>query len=79
MTEKDEKSLSYKLKAGLFLATTGGIGLLAGFSGALATAKKQDPASFDKESFHKPCEPHKRVKNSQKMVKKKKKGENDHK
>ena len=37
----------YKIKAGLFLATAGGIGLLAGFSGALAAAKKQDPQSFD--------------------------------
>lgn len=49
MSERSkELDSSYKLKAGLFLATTGGIGLLAGFSGALAAAKKQDPASFDK-------------------------------
>ena len=42
------KDTGYKIKAGLFLATAGGIGLLAGFSGALATVKKQDPQSFDK-------------------------------
>ena len=41
-------SLSYKLKAGAFLAFTGGFGMLAGFAGALGQAKKQDPASFDK-------------------------------
>ena len=46
--ESKDKSFGYKLKAGLFLATTGGFGLLAGFSGALAAAKKQDPQSFDK-------------------------------
>jgi len=46
--EREGHSTSYKFKAGLFLAATGGIGLLAGFSGALATAKKQDPKSFDK-------------------------------
>ena len=53
MSESTDKSTSgqdrgYKIKAGLFLATAGGIGLLAGFSGALATVKKQDPLSFDK-------------------------------
>ena len=53
MSESTDKSTSgqergYKIKAGLFLATAGGIGLLAGFSGALATVKKQDPQSFDK-------------------------------
>ena len=42
-----KKTTGYKIKAGLFLATAGGIGLLAGFSGALAAAKKQDPQSFD--------------------------------
>ena len=41
-------SLSYKLKAGAFLAFTGGFGMLAGFAGALGQAKKQDPTSFDK-------------------------------
>ena len=40
--------LSYKVKAGTFLAFSGGIGLLAGFAGALGQAKKQDPAGFDK-------------------------------
>lgn len=46
--EDADKSLSYKLKAGAFLAFTGGFGMLAGFAGALGQAKKQDPASFDK-------------------------------
>ena len=46
--EEADKSLSYKLKAGAFLAFTGGFGMLAGFAGALGQAKKQDPASFDK-------------------------------
>ena len=45
------KDTGYKIKAGLFLATAGGIGLLAGFSGALASVKKQDPQSFDKVSL----------------------------
>ena len=46
--EEADKSLEYKLKAGAFLAFTGGFGMLAGFAGALGQAKKQDPASFDK-------------------------------
>ncbi|TRY68485.1 hypothetical protein TCAL_01387 [Tigriopus californicus] len=37
----------YSLKAGLFLASSAGIGLLMGFGGALAHTKKQDPQSFD--------------------------------
>ena len=50
MSESVEKQSSnqetgYKIKAGLFLATAGGIGLLAGFAGIV---KKQDPDSFDK-------------------------------
>jgi len=50
MSDSDERSghtTAYKVKAGIFLAATGGIGLLAGFSSALAAAKKQDPKSFD--------------------------------
>lgn len=47
-TKNEQKlSLSYKLKAGLFLFATGGIGFLGGFSGALAQTKKQDPNKFD--------------------------------
>lgn len=46
--DDDASSLSYKLKAGTFLAVTGGFGLFAGFAGALGQAKKQDPAGFDK-------------------------------
>ena len=53
MSESAEKQSSnqetgYKIKAGLFLATAGGIGLLAGFAGAIGIVKKQDPESFDK-------------------------------
>ena len=53
MSESAEKQSSnqergYKIKAGLFLATAGGIGLLAGFAGAIGMVKKQDPESFDK-------------------------------
>jgi hypothetical protein len=53
MSESAEKQSSnqetgYKIKAGLFLATAGGIGLLAGFAGAIGIVKKQDPDSFDK-------------------------------
>lgn len=53
MSESTEKQSSnqetgYKIKAGLFLATAGGIGLLAGFAGAIGIVKKQDPESFDK-------------------------------
>lgn len=43
-----QKSDNYSLKAGLFLATAGGLGLLGGFSSALGSARKQDPQSFDK-------------------------------
>ena len=46
--ESDRGKRAYRFKAALFLATAGGIGLLAGFSGALAAVKKQDPQSFDK-------------------------------
>ena len=56
MSESSEKQSSnqetgYKIKAGLFLATAGGIGLLAGFAGAIGIVKKQDPESFDKVCF----------------------------
>ena len=52
-TESTEKQsynqeTGYKIKAGLFLATAGGIGLLAGFAGTIGIVKKQDPESFDK-------------------------------
>jgi hypothetical protein len=47
-TTSEKSSLSYKFKAGLFLATAGGFGLLFGFSGALTSAKKKDPSNFDK-------------------------------
>ena len=46
--ESERAKRAYTFKAALFLATAGGIGLLAGFSGALAAIKKQDPQSFDK-------------------------------
>ena len=46
-SNSDENS-RYKLKAGLFLVTAGGIGLLGGFANALGSARKQDPNSFDK-------------------------------
>ena len=44
----DSRNLSYKLKAGTFLAFAGGFGMLAGFGGALSQVKKQDPSHFDK-------------------------------
>ena len=44
----EAKSDNYRLKAGVFLATAGGLGLLGGFSSALGSARKQDPQSFDK-------------------------------
>ena len=37
----------YRLKAAAFLATISGFGFLAGFGGALAAVKKQEPTSFD--------------------------------
>lgn len=46
--DNEDGGLSYKLKAGAFLAFTGGFGLFAGFASALGQAKKQDPSSFDK-------------------------------
>eukprot|EP00088_Acartia_fossae_P050869 TRINITY_DN5707_c0_g1_i2.p1 TRINITY_DN5707_c0_g1~~TRINITY_DN5707_c0_g1_i2.p1 ORF type:complete len:168 (+),score=30.32 TRINITY_DN5707_c0_g1_i2:39-542(+) len=46
--DKPEKpKVPYEVKAGLFLSTAAGLGLLAGFGSALASAKKQDPKSFD--------------------------------
>ena len=44
----DSSELSYNLKAGAFLAFTGGFGMFAGFASALGQTKKQDPAGFDK-------------------------------
>ena len=46
--EREPTDLKYRLKAAAFLAIVGGLGLGTGFGGALAAAKKQDPASFDK-------------------------------
>jgi len=37
----------YRIKAAAFLTIIGGIGVLAGFSGAVAAVKKQDPSHFD--------------------------------
>ena len=45
-TSETEK-FSYRIKAGAFLCTAAGFGVLAGFGGALAQAKKQDPRHFD--------------------------------
>jgi len=39
--------IPYKVKAGVFLTTAAGIGMLAGFGGAIAASKKQDPRHFD--------------------------------
>ena len=45
--EQPRSNLRYRLKAAAFLTLIGGLGLVSGFGGALAAAKKQDPASFD--------------------------------
>lgn len=45
--EQPRSDLRYRLKAAAFLTLIGGLGLLSGFGGAVAAAKKQDPASFD--------------------------------
>jgi len=45
--EKPTNKVPYELKAGLFLATAAGIGIMAGFGTTLASAKKQDPKAFD--------------------------------
>ena len=45
--EQPRSDLRYRLKAAAFLTLIGGLGLVSGFGGALAAAKKQDPASFD--------------------------------
>ena len=37
----------YRLKAAAFLTVIGSFGFLAGFGGAVAAVKKQDPSSFD--------------------------------
>jgi hypothetical protein len=39
--------LSFRLKAGAFLATAAGIGMLGGFGTAMAATKRQDPRHFD--------------------------------
>ncbi|XP_023339951.1 transmembrane protein 242 [Eurytemora carolleeae] len=47
-SKKDGRSeIPYKVKAGAFLTTAAGIGMLAGFGTAMASAKKQDPRHFD--------------------------------
>ena len=43
----DHENNRYRLKAAAFLATITGFGFLAGFGGALAAVKKQEPTSFD--------------------------------
>ena len=43
----DQENNKYRLKAAAFLATISGFGFLAGFGGALAAVKKQEPTSFD--------------------------------
>ena len=45
-TEKSAET-KYRLKATAFLTIIGGVGVLAGFSGAVAAVKKQDPSSFN--------------------------------
>merc|ERR1719167_1114706 len=45
--QNNEGGIPYKVKAGAFLAFAGGFGLLAGFGGALAQVKKQDPGAYD--------------------------------
>ena len=45
-TEKSAE-IKYRLKATAFLTIIGGVGVLAGFSGAVAAVKKQDPSSFN--------------------------------
>merc|ERR1712192_264459 len=47
LEDKDNGGIPYKVKAGAFLAFAGGFGLLAGFGGALAQVKKQDPGHYD--------------------------------
>lgn len=44
---ESNKDTRYRLKAGTFLTVIGGFGFLAGFGGAIAAVKKQDPSSFD--------------------------------
>ena len=43
----DHENNKYRLKAAAFLATISGFGFLAGFGGALAAVKKQEPTSFE--------------------------------
>jgi len=45
--QKSKANGLFRIKAGLFLACSAGIGLLAGFGGAIAAARRQDPKSFD--------------------------------
>ena len=44
---KNNIDIKYRIKAAAFLTIIGGVGLLAGFGGEVATVKKQDPSSFD--------------------------------
>ena len=44
---KNNIDIKYRIKAAAFLTIIGGVGLLAGFGGAVATVKKQDPSYFD--------------------------------
>ena len=43
----EQSNTRYRLKAAAFLTFIGGLGFASGFGGAVAAAKKQDPASFD--------------------------------
>ncbi|CAG2053745.1 unnamed protein product [Timema podura] len=54
-TKPDNSSTntSFKIKAGLFLASVAGAASIIGFGSTLAAAKKQDAVSFNKDS---PCE-----------------------
>jgi len=42
-----KEGIPHKVKAGVFLTTAAGIGMMAGFGTAMASAKKQDPRHFD--------------------------------
>ena len=44
---QSNKDSRYRSKAAAFLTIIGGFGFIAGFGGAIAAVKKQDPSSFD--------------------------------
>ena len=49
--QKNKGNGLFRVKAGLFLACSAGIGLLAGFGGAIATTRRQGAKKYPVQSY----------------------------